>query len=53
VQRFTERRRRLFELQYAATRLRERPMIWSLLIIAVANGVVFWSLGAAAIDGRL
>ena len=53
VQRFTERRRRLFELQYAATRLRERPMIWSLLIIAVANGLVFWALGAAAIDGRL
>ncbi|MFD3404729.1 ABC transporter ATP-binding protein [Kribbella sp. NPDC058693] len=53
VQRFTDRRRRLFELQYAATRLRERPMIWSLLIIAVANGVVFWALGAAAIGGRL
>ncbi|MET9313176.1 ABC transporter ATP-binding protein [Kribbella sp. NPDC003505] len=53
VRRFTERRRRLFELQYAATRLRERPMIWSLLIIAVANGLVFWALGAAAIDGRL
>ena len=53
VRRFTERRRRLFELQYAATRLRERPMVWSLLIIAVANGLVFWSLGAAAIDGRL
>ena len=37
----------------AATRLRERPMIWSLLIVAVANGLVFWALGAAAIDGRL
>ncbi|WP_329004744.1 ABC transporter ATP-binding protein/permease [Kribbella sp. NBC_00709] len=53
VQRFTERRRRLFELQYAATRLRERPMIWSLLIVGITNGVVFWSLGAAAINGRL
>ncbi|GAA3078270.1 ABC transporter ATP-binding protein [Kribbella aluminosa] len=53
VERFTERRRRLFELQYAATRLRERPMIWSLLIIVVANGVVFWALGAAAIGGSL
>ncbi|WP_427887163.1 ABC transporter ATP-binding protein [Kribbella sp. GL6] len=53
VQRFTERRRRLFELQYAATRLRERPMIWSLLIIVVANGLVFWALGAAAIGGSL
>ncbi|NIK55314.1 ABC transporter ATP-binding protein [Kribbella shirazensis] len=53
VRRFTERRRRLFELQHAATRLRERPMIWSLLIIAVANGLVFGALGTAAIDGRL
>ncbi|HEY3562200.1 MAG TPA: ABC transporter ATP-binding protein [Kribbella sp.] len=53
VRRFTERRRRLFELQYAATRLRERPMIWSLLIVVVANGLVFWALGASAIDGRL
>lgn len=53
VARFTDRRRRLFELQYQATRLRERPMIWSLLIVAVANGLVFWALGSAAIDGRL
>ncbi|WP_238332176.1 ABC transporter ATP-binding protein [Kribbella jejuensis] len=53
VQRFTERRRRLFELQYAATRLRERPMIWSLLIVVVANGLVFWALGAASIGGDL
>lgn len=53
VRRFTDRRRRLFELQYAATRLRERPMIWSLLIVVVANGLVFWALGSAAIDGRL
>ncbi len=53
VRRFTDRRRRLFELQYAATRLRERPMIWSLLIVVVANGLVFWALGSAAIDGQL
>jgi ABC-type multidrug transport system fused ATPase/permease subunit len=53
VERFTERRRRLFELQYTATRLRERPMIWSLLIVAVANGVVFWALGSAAVGGDL
>jgi ABC-type multidrug transport system fused ATPase/permease subunit len=53
VQRFTDRRRRLFELQYTATRLRERPMIWSLLIVAAANGLVFWALGSAATDGRL
>jgi ATP-binding cassette subfamily B protein len=53
VERFTERRRRLFELQYTATRLRERPMIWSLLIVVVANGLVFWALGSAAVGGDL
>ncbi|QNE19988.1 ABC transporter ATP-binding protein [Kribbella qitaiheensis] len=53
VERFTERRRRLFELQYTATRLRERPMIWSLLIVVVANGLVFWALGSAAVGGSL
>lgn len=53
VQRFTDRRRRLFELQYRATRLRERPMIWSLVIVAAANGLAFWALGSAAAGGRL
>ncbi|GAA1602163.1 ABC transporter ATP-binding protein [Kribbella sancticallisti] len=53
VQQFTERRRRLFSLQYEATRLRERPLAGSLLIVAVANGIVFWALAAAALDQRI
>ncbi|MGD1090453.1 MAG: ABC transporter ATP-binding protein [Bryobacteraceae bacterium] len=53
VDRFRSRRRRLFELQWKATRLRERPMIWSLLLVLAANIVVFWSLGAAAANGTL
>lgn len=53
VERFTERRRRLFSLQYEATRLREQPLAWSLLIVAVANGLVFWVLAATALDGRI
>ncbi|MFC5266945.1 ABC transporter ATP-binding protein [Kribbella qitaiheensis] len=53
VERFTERRRRLFSLQYEATRLREQPLAWSLLIVAVANGLVFWALAATALDGRI
>jgi ABC-type multidrug transport system fused ATPase/permease subunit len=43
----------MFELQYRATRLRERPMIWSLVIVAAANGLVFWALGSAATGGQL
>ena len=53
VERFRSRRRRLFELRWQATRLRERPVLWSLLLVLAANLAVFWSLGAAAADGRL
>ena len=53
VERFRSRRRRLFELRWQATRLRERPVLWSLLLVLAANVVVFWSLGAAAADGAL
>jgi ATP-binding cassette subfamily B protein len=53
IERFTARRRRLHELQYQATRLRERPLVWSLLLVVVANLVVFWSLAADAAGGRL
>jgi ATP-binding cassette, subfamily B, bacterial len=53
VEGFRSRRRRLFELRWQATRLRERPLIWSLLLVLAANIIVFWSLGADAADGRL
>jgi ATP-binding cassette subfamily B protein len=53
IDRFATRRRQLFELQYRATRLRERPVIWSLLLVTAANVVVFWSLAVDAAEGRL
>src|SRR6266700_7486711 len=53
VERFRSRRLRLFELRWQATRLRERPVIWSLLLVLAANVVVFWSLGEAAAGGGL
>jgi ATP-binding cassette subfamily B protein len=53
VERFRARRRRLFELRWHATRLRERPVLWSLLVVLAANLAVFWSLGTAAADGSL
>ena len=53
VERFRARRRRLFELRWQATRLRERPVVWSLLLVLAANVVVFWSLADAAADGAL
>jgi ABC-type multidrug transport system fused ATPase/permease subunit len=53
VARFRTRRRELFELRWQATRLRERPVLWSLLIVLGSNLVVFWALASAAADGRL
>ncbi|HLJ66752.1 MAG TPA: ABC transporter ATP-binding protein [Chloroflexota bacterium] len=53
IERFIARRTRLFQLQYEATRLRERPVLWSVLLVVGANVVVFWSLGAAAAGGSL
>jgi ABC-type multidrug transport system fused ATPase/permease subunit len=53
VDRFRARRQRLHELRWEATRLRERPVLWSLLIVLAANVAVFASLGLAAADGSL
>src|SRR5712672_588173 len=53
IDRFIARRTRLHELQYAATRLRERPVIWSMLLVISANVLVFWLVASAAVHGRL
>jgi ATP-binding cassette, subfamily B, bacterial len=53
VERFRSRRRQLFELRWNATRLRERPLIWSILLVLGANVVVFWSMADDALAGRL
>jgi ABC-type multidrug transport system fused ATPase/permease subunit len=53
IDRFVARRTRLHELQYAATRLRERPVIWSMLLVVSANVLVFWVLADAATDQRI
>lgn len=51
IERFTARRTRLHELQYRATKLRERPVLGCLLIVLAANAVVFWALASAAAGG--
>ena len=53
IERFIARRTRLHDLQYAATRLRERPVIWSLLLVISANLLVFWLLASAAMAGHI
>jgi len=53
IDRFIARRTKLHQLQYHATRLRERPLLWSLLLVTGANVIVFWSLASAGADGSL
>ena len=44
IDRFTSRRRRLYELQWESTRLRERKLGGSLAIVLAANALVAWSI---------
>jgi ABC-type multidrug transport system fused ATPase/permease subunit len=53
IDRFVSRRTRLHQLQYEATRLRERPVTLSLLLVVAANVIVFWSLGRDVLNGQL
>jgi ATP-binding cassette subfamily B protein len=53
IDRFINRRTRLHELQYEATRLREKPVLWSMLLVLGANVLVFWSLARSASGGRI
>src|SRR5579864_492550 len=53
VDRFTSGRRHLLNLQFQATRLRERPMLWSLLLVLSANLLVFGMLAHDAATGNL
>ena len=53
LERFLRSRRRLHKLQYEATRMRERSVLASLVLVLAANVLVLWVLAAAALDGRL
>jgi ABC-type transport system involved in cytochrome bd biosynthesis fused ATPase/permease subunit len=53
VERFRSRRKQLLDLQWKATRLREKSVLWSLLLALSANIVVFWAIAAEAAAGNL
>jgi ATP-binding cassette subfamily B protein len=53
VDRFTAARRTLYDLQYRATRLREKPVIWSVVLVVAANGLVFWALANRVSSGHM
>ena len=53
LDRFIAHRTTLHKLQYEATRLRERPLVWGVLVVAGANLAVFLALAVATQRGRL
>ncbi|MGE0624167.1 MAG: ABC transporter ATP-binding protein [Pseudomonadales bacterium] len=53
IDRFREQRTFLHELRWAATRLREQPVIWSVLLVLTANVLLFWLMANDAIAGSL
>ena len=53
LDRFVRRRHELFELQYAATRLREKSVLGAFAIVLAANLLVFGVIGARALSGDL
>ena len=53
VRRFAANRRRLVDLRWEATRLRQRPVRWTVTILVAANGLLFWSLARDAASGRI
>ncbi|HEY4000180.1 MAG TPA: ABC transporter ATP-binding protein [Candidatus Xenobia bacterium] len=50
LERFISRRTRLHQLQYEATRLRERSVLGSLLMVGLANVWFFWLLAHSGLD---
>jgi ATP-binding cassette subfamily B protein len=53
IDRFIDRRTHLHRLQYEATRLREKPVLWCMLLVIGANVAVFWSLAGDVSSGHL
>ncbi len=53
LDRFVASRRHLHQLQYQATRMRERSVIGAMLIVLAANVGVFWALGAAGLGHHI
>ncbi|HWK11789.1 MAG TPA: ABC transporter ATP-binding protein, partial [Vicinamibacterales bacterium] len=53
LERFVGRRRELYTRQHAATRLRERPLGWSMLFVTAANLAILWLIASDVLSGSL
>ncbi|MFC9285747.1 ABC transporter ATP-binding protein [Streptomyces sp. NPDC057052] len=53
VEQFTANRRRLVELRWQETRLRQKPLRWAVAILLLANGLLLFRLATDASSGAL
>jgi ATP-binding cassette subfamily B protein len=53
IDRVTTARTVLHRLQYEATRLREKPMLVTVIVVCGANVLVFWAMAQAALGGTM
>lgn len=53
LDRFVARRTRLHQLQYQATKMRERSVLGAVAVVALANVAVFRSIASDVLDGSL
>ncbi|MBV9541954.1 MAG: ABC transporter ATP-binding protein [Alphaproteobacteria bacterium] len=53
IERFATRRRRLLDLRWEATLLRQRSIVWSMLLVLAANIAVFVALALDVASGHL
>jgi ABC-type multidrug transport system fused ATPase/permease subunit len=53
IDRFVSARTTLYDLQYRATRMREKSVLGALVIVAAANLLVLWALADAAGSGDI
>jgi ATP-binding cassette, subfamily B, bacterial len=53
LERFTQRKRMLHDLQYESTKVAEKSLLRCGVIVIAGNLLVFWALADAAADGRI
>jgi ABC-type multidrug transport system fused ATPase/permease subunit len=51
--RFASERRTLVELRWHTTRLRQKPMRWTVVLLTLSGGLFFWFLGRDAASGAV
>jgi ATP-binding cassette, subfamily B, bacterial len=53
VARFAASRRTLVDLRWQSTRLRRKPLRWTILVLVAANSILLWSLARDAVSSSL